>query len=150
MLAEVRRTVTSHNRSATRPRNLLPCNEHHALALVTVPLVRTLRTNTLRLFALIVLPCEPTTNVVVFAGVGVGVTAKSAVTLRAPRTVTVHVDAVPEHAPPHPVNVDPAAGAAVNVTTDDNSNDALHVGPQSMPAGLDVTDPDPDFCTVNG
>jgi hypothetical protein len=29
---------------------------------------------------------------------------------------TVQVVADPEHAPLHPVNVDPAAGAAVNVT----------------------------------
>ena len=30
-------------------------------------------------------------------------------------TVTTH-GAVPVHAPPHPVNVEPATGAAVNVT----------------------------------
>jgi hypothetical protein len=42
--------------------------------------------------------------------------AKVVVTLRAALIVTVQVVADPEHAPLQPVNVDPAAGAAVKVT----------------------------------
>ena len=42
--------------------------------------------------------------------------AKLAVTARAVVIDSVHVAAVPEHDPDHPVNTDPAAGVAVSVT----------------------------------
>jgi hypothetical protein len=54
----------------------------------------------------------------------------------------VHVP-VPLHGAPHPVNVAPAAGAAVRVTTVPGGNAALQVVPQLMPAGLLVTVPVP-------
>jgi hypothetical protein len=56
--------------------------------------------------------------------------------------VTTHVD-VPLQAPDHPVNVEPAAGAAVSVTTVPLLNPALHVVPQLIPDGLLVTIPVP-------
>src|SRR2546425_1495328 len=58
---------------------------------------------------------------------------------------------VPLHpAPLQPVNADPLAGAAVKVTDVPLANDALHVAPQSMPAGLlvSVPLPLPVFVTV--
>jgi hypothetical protein len=42
--------------------------------------------------------------------------ANDAVTDRAAVIDTVHVVAVPEHEPPHPVNTEPSPGVAVNVT----------------------------------
>jgi hypothetical protein len=42
--------------------------------------------------------------------------ANRAVTDRAVVIDTVHEAAAPEHEPPHPVNTEPAAGVAVNVT----------------------------------
>ena len=51
---------------------------------------------------------------------------------------------VPSHGPaPHPVNVDPAAGVAVNVITVPLAKPAEHVAPQLIPAGLLVTVPVP-------
>ena len=58
-------------------------------------------------------------------------------------SVTVQVP-VPEQLPPlQPVNVDPAAGAAVKVTVVPPGNAAEHVAPQEMPAGALVTVPVP-------
>jgi len=58
-------------------------------------------------------------------------------------SVTVHVP-VPVQPPPlQPLNVDPAAGVAVNVTAEPPANAAEHVAPQEMPAGLLVTVPPP-------
>src|SRR5687767_5816309 len=56
----------------------------------------------------------------------------------------------PEHAPLQPAKVDPAAGEAVRLTTVPAGKLALHVGPQSMPAGEEVTVPLPlpAFVTV--
>jgi hypothetical protein len=69
--------------------------------------------------------------------------AKVAVTEAAAFMVTMQV-LVPEQPPPlQPVNVEPAAGAAVRVTTVPLVNDAAHVEPQEMPAGLLVTVPLP-------
>jgi hypothetical protein len=45
--------------------------------------------------------------------------------------------------PLHPPNVEPAAGVAVKVTRVPPLNDAAHVPPQLMPAGLLVTVPFP-------
>jgi len=68
---------------------------------------------------------------------------KVAVTEVAALIVTVQVP-VPVHpAPLQPVNVEPAAAAAVNVTTVPLVNDAEQVVPQEMPAGLLVTVPLP-------
>src|SRR5664279_173600 len=57
----------------------------------------------------------------------------------------------PEHAPLHPMNVVPVVDDAVSVTIVLASNSALHVAPQSMPAGVEVTEPTPVpiFVTVN-
>ena len=58
-------------------------------------------------------------------------------------SVTVQVP-VPEQPPPlQPVNVDPAAGAAVKVTAVPLANAAAQEAPQEMPAGLLVTVPIP-------
>jgi hypothetical protein len=66
-----------------------------------------------------------------------------AVTDCAPLIVTEHVP-VPEQPPPdHPAKVDPAAGAAVNVTTVPSVKLAEHVDPQLIPEGLEVTVPLP-------
>jgi len=49
------------------------------------------------------------------------------------------------------VNVEPAAGVAVNVTTAPSLNDAAQVAPQLIPAGELATDPEPEpfFVTVS-
>jgi hypothetical protein len=52
-------------------------------------------------------------------------------------------EALPEQAPLQPEKVDPGAGAAVSVTTVPELKPALHVAPQLMPAGEDVTVPLP-------
>jgi hypothetical protein len=58
---------------------------------------------------------------------------------------------VPEHAPDQPLNVAPALGVAVSTTLVPELNDALHVAPQLIPAGLLVTVPFPlpDSFTVS-
>src|SRR5439155_26050177 len=76
---------------------------------------------------------------------------KVAVTPCAALIVTEHAP-VPEQPPPlQPVNVDPAAGAAVRETDAPVVKGAEHVAPQEMPAGLLVTVPVPvpDFETVS-
>jgi hypothetical protein len=50
---------------------------------------------------------------------------------------------VPVHAPDQPANVELLFGAAVSVTMVPLLKLALHVAPQSMPAGLLVTFPAP-------
>ena len=68
---------------------------------------------------------------------------KVAVTEVAALIVTVQVP-VPEHPPPlQPVNVEPAAAAAVSVTDVPLVKEAEHVAPQEIPAGLLVTVPLP-------
>src|SRR5262249_61763131 len=59
--------------------------------------------------------------------------------------------AVPEQAPPQPVKVELAPALAVSDTLVPCANDAEHVEPQSIPAGLLVTVPDPvpTFVTDN-
>ena len=66
-------------------------------------------------------------------------TAKVAVTVVAAVSVTVQVP-VPEQPPPlQPLNVDPAAGAAVKVTAVPLANAAAQVVPHETPAGALVT-----------
>jgi hypothetical protein len=68
---------------------------------------------------------------------------KVAVTVVAAFTVTTQVP-VPVQPPPlQPVKVDPPVGAAVKVTAVPLENDAEHVVPQEIPAGLLVTVPVP-------
>ena len=69
---------------------------------------------------------------------------KVAVTDVAELTVTVQVPLLPEHPPPlHPVNVDPAAGVAVSVTTVPVVKAVEQVGSQAIPVGALVTVPVP-------
>ena len=69
--------------------------------------------------------------------------SKPAVTEAAPLIVTVHCP-VPEHPPPdQPVNIEPEVALAVSVTELPELNNALQVEPQAIPAGEDVTVPDP-------
>src|SRR5690242_17083769 len=66
-----------------------------------------------------------------------------AVTVVAAVIVVVH-GFVPVQPPPdHPVHVEPVAAAAVNVTAWPKLKFAVHVAPQLMPAGFDVTVPAP-------
>ena len=67
---------------------------------------------------------------------------KVAVTFAAAVIDTVQVP-VPEQAPDQPAKVEPDAAVAVRVTLVPEANDAEHVAPQLMPAGLDATDPLP-------
>ena len=73
-----------------------------------------------------------------------------AVTVVAAVSVTTHVP-VPEHGAPQPAKVEPAVGAAVNVTCVPLANGAAHVAPQLIPAGALVTVPVPvpAFVTVS-
>jgi hypothetical protein len=75
--------------------------------------------------------------------------AKVAVTACAARIVTVQVP-VPVQPPPlQPVNVEPAAGAAVRVTTVPVLKEVEQVAPQEIPAGALATVPAPDLATVS-
>jgi len=69
---------------------------------------------------------------------------KLAVTVWLAFMVTMH-EPVPEQAPPHPRNCDPAFGAAVNVTIVPCAKLAEQFGWQAIPAGIVlVTVPSPD------
>jgi hypothetical protein len=68
---------------------------------------------------------------------------KVAVTLRAWLMVTLHVEFVPLHAPDQRTNFEPDDGDAVRTTLVCAGNQALHVLPQSMPAGCELTVPPP-------
>src|SRR5437879_9575658 len=74
--------------------------------------------------------------------------AKVAVTEVAALIVTVHVP-VPVQAPLQPVKVEPAAGAAVRVTTVPVVKEVEQVAPQEIPAGELVTVPAPALDTVS-
>jgi hypothetical protein len=76
---------------------------------------------------------------------------KAAVTPTAAVIVVVQVPVPVQPPPVQPVKVDPVAGVAVSVTAWLKLKSALHVAPQLMPAGLDVTVPAPvpAFVTVN-
>ena len=76
-----------------------------------------------------------------------------AVTARAVVIDTVQAP-VPVQAPLQPANIEPGADVAVSVTVLPIPKIALHVVPQLMPAGSDVTvplkAPVPAFVTVSG
>ena len=82
--------------------------------------------------------------------VPVPVVLNVAVTFRAAVIDVVQV-AVPVQAPLQPTNVEPLAAAAVSVTDAPLAKLALHVLPQLMPLGVDVTVPVPvpAFVTLN-
>src|SRR2546426_3524880 len=92
------------------------------------------------------LPSWPMVNggfVTAFSMRSIPMTINVAVTAWATLIVTTQLP-VPLHpAPLQPVNADPLAGVAVNVTDVPLTNAALHVAPQLMPAGLLVTVPLP-------
>ena len=83
-------------------------------------------------------PVPATTTVTVFAVEGANVAATEVLSLR----VRLQ-DPVPLQAPDQPAKVEPAAGAAVNVTAVPLLNMALQVVPQLIPAGMLVTTPVP-------
>jgi hypothetical protein len=64
-------------------------------------------------------------------------------TARPAADVTLQVVDVPEHPPDQPTKVLPVAGTAVSVTVVPEMNVPVHVDPQLIPAGVDVTVPDP-------
>ena len=64
-----------------------------------------------------------------------------AVAARSALIVSVQVP-MPEQAPDQPANLDPAEAVAVSVTGT-AAKGAEHVEPQLIPAGLDVTEPEP-------
>ena len=68
---------------------------------------------------------------------------KIAVTDRALLIATVQVAPETESQPVHPVKIESTPAAAVNVTCESLTNDAVHVWPHAMPAGLEVTVPRP-------
>src|SRR5262249_58806920 len=55
----------------------------------------------------------------------------------------------PLHAPPHPLNWKPLSGVAVSVTRALESKAAAQVEPQSIPAGSDLTVPEPFRLTTS-
>jgi len=57
--------------------------------------------------------------------------------------VNVHVIAVPLHSSAQPPKTEPGLGCAVRVTTVSLAKFQAQALPQSMPAGLDVTTPEP-------
>ena len=58
-------------------------------------------------------------------------------------SVTWHVPVEAQPPPLHPENIEPPVGAALSVTTDPDAKPVEHVAPQLMPAGADVTVPEP-------
>ncbi len=76
--------------------------------------------------------------------------AKLAETFSVALPTIMHCGTVPEHAPPHPTNVCPDAGAAIRVTVVPSGNVWLQLfGPtQSSPVGLEVTVPEPPMETT--
>jgi len=76
------------------------------------------------------------------------VVAKVAVTFRSAVMVTVQAP-VPLQAPPQPVKVDPAGGVAARPTVAPAAKLALHVEPQSIPAGVEEIVPAPVLVTAS-
>ena len=83
-------------------------------------------------------PTTPRPSVYVTGGSAV----KFADTARAAVMLTTQA-ALPLHAPDQPANCWPAAGVAVSVTSVPEANRAEQVLPQVMPAGTEVTVPEP-------
>ena len=77
---------------------------------------------------------------------GGGTASNVTSTLASLRSATVHED--PLHAPENPDSRQPESGVALRAIVAPSSNVALHALPQSIPAGLDVTVPEPVFTTV--
>src|SRR5688572_19660665 len=77
--------------------------------------------------------------------------AKVAVTARAAVIESWHVPVPEQPSPDHPENSEPAGAVAGSVTVAPGSNRVAQTAPQSMPAGLDVTVPEPvpAFVTVS-
>jgi hypothetical protein len=69
--------------------------------------------------------------------------AKAATTALAASIVVVQVGSVPAQSPLQPAKRDSADGVATSVTTSGAPNAAMQVGPQSIPAGVEVTVPTP-------
>ena len=63
--------------------------------------------------------------------------------------LSVSVHEAPLHAPPNPVNPEPAPAVAVSVTDVPDAKLAVHVEGQLIPLGLLVTVPGPVTVTVN-
>src|SRR5438477_5988569 len=76
--------------------------------------------------------------------------SNAASTVVLPPMVKVHVLVELAHPPVNPLKLEPEAGVAVSVTAVPLGKEAEQVAPQSMPAGFEVTVPDPvpDFVTV--
>ena len=71
---------------------------------------------------------------------------KVAVTAVSALSVTVQAD-WPEQAPPQPAKANPLAGAAVSETPVPFANEAVQAAPQLIPAGAEVTTPEPESAT---
>ena len=91
------------------------------------------------------------------SGVGDGVgsggfSVNDAVTERACDTVTWQLPVPEQPAPDHPLNEEPAAGAAVSVTRVPSAKLAEQAAPQEMPPGEELTCPLPlpERSTVSG
>ena len=72
-----------------------------------------------------------------------GLAVNAAVAARAPSTVMRQVAEVPAQSPLHPANDESADGVAVRVMVLERANVPVHVAPQVMPAGEEVTVPAP-------
>jgi len=77
---------------------------------------------------------------------------KVAVTSLAVFMATVQEVKEPLHAPPQPEKIEPEAGVAVRVTSVPRVTTALHVGPQLIKLGNELTEPLPlpVLLTVSG
>jgi len=76
---------------------------------------------------------------------------KPAVTSVSASSVNAHVGEASEHGPIQPSKLVPAAGLADNMTGVPRGSCMVQAAPQSMPAGDDVTlpEPDPVFLTLS-
>jgi hypothetical protein len=68
---------------------------------------------------------------------------KLAVTVVSAASVTTQVPMPVQPPPDQPAKIEPPVGAAVSVTLWPASNCAAQLAPQVMPAGFDVTEPEP-------
>jgi hypothetical protein len=93
---------------------------------------------------------EPAPPTVTCSGSICAAGAKLAETFSVALPTIMHCATVPEHAPPHPTNVCPDAGAAIRVTDVPSGNVWLQLfGPtQFSPVGLEVTVPEPPMETT--
>jgi hypothetical protein len=91
------------------------------------------------------LPSPVLLTVSVTSCVNVAVTVRACVI----DTVQAPVPGQLTPAPDHPLNPYPLCGVAASVTEVPELKDALHVPPQLMPLGFDITVPSPDFVTVS-